>query len=113
LSSTTPDPFDFSGQEYCAIIEKRLTGQKVPFPWEASHDTSISKVDPSRDPKTRPVLVAAQQAVVARITGRAKLLRAMQHMLQSKSVETPRPTADSPMTAAFDQVFSDDMSDLF
>jgi hypothetical protein len=106
-------PWQLTGQQYCAIIEKRLTGQEVPFPWETSRVASIERASPFSDPTIAPILLAAQQAVVARLNGFAKLPRAVQRMLQSKSAEPPRATTDSATTAALDQVFSDDMSDLF
>jgi hypothetical protein len=106
-------PWQLTGQQYCAIIEKRLTGRNVPFPWEAFQGASSPNANPLLDPKTGPILVAAQQAVVARITGLAKLPRAMQHVLQSEAPKPPQVEVNSPTTEVLDQVFSDDMSDLF
>ena len=106
-------PWRLTGQQYCAIVEKRLSAHKVPFPWETFQGASSSNADPLLDPTTGPILAAAQQAVAARVTGFAKLPRAMQHLLQSEPARPPQAAVNSPTGDVLDQVFSGDMSDLF
>lgn len=108
-------PWGLNAQQYCRIVERRLTGTRIPFPWETSDGKPIPNANPFCDPTAGAVLMAAQQAVIARLAGVRPQSKAMQYVLRPNLAASRLPAPQEPCLKdeSVDDVFSDEVSELF
>jgi hypothetical protein len=104
-------PWGLTAHDYFKVVEQRLTGTKMPFPWETPDGKLLPGQNPFCNPKDAASLTAAQQAVLARLTGFIKLPKALEY-LQSQFVSSARPGQSLQLTPsdAVDEILSADFS---